>query len=82
MFIFLAGQDLIYLFVFCFQVEVKDDEEQNKKFDETVQLLLAAGYFRARIKGLSPFDKVRIDIYHSYVVTGEMLAPVLDYIML
>ena len=25
---------------------------------ETVELLLAAGYFRARIKGLSPFDKV------------------------
>lgn len=25
---------------------------------ETIELLLAAGYFRARIKGLSPFDKV------------------------
>ena len=25
---------------------------------ETLQLLLAAGYFRARIKGLSPFDKI------------------------
>lgn len=34
------------------------DEEQNEKFLETVQLLLAAGYFRARIKGLTPFDKV------------------------
>lgn len=38
--------------------EVTEDEEQNIKLDEIVQLLLAAGYFRARIKGLSPFDKI------------------------
>ena len=29
---------------------------------ETIELLLAAGYFRARIKGLSPFDKVGNEI--------------------
>jgi hypothetical protein len=34
---------------------------QDVKLQETTQLLLAAGYFRARIKGLSPFDKVRVD---------------------
>ena len=28
------------------------------KLSESIDLLLAAGYFRARIKGLSPFDKV------------------------
>ena len=38
---------------------MRDDEEQASKLDQTVELLLAAGYFRARIKGLSPFDKAR-----------------------
>ena len=28
------------------------------KLRESIDLLLAAGYFRARIKGLSPFDKI------------------------
>lgn len=40
------------------QVETREDEEQNVKLTEILELLLAAGYFRARIKGLSPFDKV------------------------
>ncbi|CAH0547662.1 unnamed protein product [Brassicogethes aeneus] len=40
------------------QVEVREDEEQSVKFQEIIDLLVAAGYFRARIKGLSPFDKV------------------------
>lgn len=40
------------------KVETREDEEQEKKLFETIELLLAAGYFRARIKGLSPFDKV------------------------
>uniref|UniRef100_A0A8C4IGJ9 Coiled-coil domain-containing protein 93 n=1 Tax=Dicentrarchus labrax TaxID=13489 RepID=A0A8C4IGJ9_DICLA len=31
---------------------------QSVKLAEILELLLAAGYFRARIKGLSPFDKV------------------------
>lgn len=42
---------------FC-QVETREDEEQNIKLAEILELLVAAGYFRARIKGLSPFDKV------------------------
>ncbi|XP_049592213.1 coiled-coil domain-containing protein 93 isoform X2 [Syngnathus scovelli] len=40
------------------QVEAREDEEQCIKLAEILELLLAAGYFRARIKGLSPFDKV------------------------
>lgn len=40
------------------QVDIREDEEQNVKLSEIVELLLAAGYFRARIKGLSPFDKI------------------------
>ena len=44
-----------------FQYDVREDEEQNVKLAESIDLLLAAGYFRARIKGLTPFDKVRMD---------------------
>jgi hypothetical protein len=40
------------------EVEVREDEEQKIKLQEIVDLLVAAGYFRARIKGLSSFDKV------------------------
>ena len=42
------------------QGEAREDQEQNKKLADTIELLLAAGYFRARIKGLTPFDKVRV----------------------
>lgn len=47
--------------VFDSQVETREDEEQSVKLAEILELLLAAGYFRARIKGLSPFDKVTQD---------------------
>uniref|UniRef100_A0A8C5WDQ4 Coiled-coil domain-containing protein 93 n=1 Tax=Leptobrachium leishanense TaxID=445787 RepID=A0A8C5WDQ4_9ANUR len=40
------------------QIESREDEEQGVKLAEILELLVAAGYFRARIKGLSPFDKV------------------------
>lgn len=39
-------------------VEVREDEDQKVKLQEIIDLLLAAGYFRARIKGLSSFDKI------------------------
>ena len=39
-------------------IETREDEEQQAKFFEIIDLLVAAGYFRARIKGLSSFDKV------------------------
>lgn len=50
--------NLLEFFVLFLQADVREDEEQNVKLQETIELLLAAGYFRARIKGLSPFDKV------------------------
>lgn len=37
---------------------MREDEEQKIKLQEIIDLLVAAGYFRARIKGLSSFDKV------------------------
>ncbi|KAK9876830.1 hypothetical protein WA026_015066 [Henosepilachna vigintioctopunctata] len=40
------------------KVEVREDEEQSAKLQEILDLLIAAGYFKARIKGLSSFDKV------------------------
>lgn len=40
------------------QVDIREDEDQSVKLSEIVELLVAAGYFRARIKGLSPFDKI------------------------
>lgn len=43
---------------FVFQTEVREDEEQSTKLQEIIDLLVAAGYFRARIKGLSSFDKI------------------------
>uniref|UniRef100_A0A1B6K5V2 Coiled-coil domain-containing protein 93 n=1 Tax=Homalodisca liturata TaxID=320908 RepID=A0A1B6K5V2_9HEMI len=40
------------------QAEKREDEEQAIKQQEIIDLLFAAGYFRARIKGLSAFDKI------------------------
>ena len=51
------------------QVDVREDEEQDVKLRACIDLLLAAGYFRARIKGLSPFDKV----------SNCTVAPLLDF---
>lgn len=39
-------------------LDSSNDPEQQRVFGEIVELLLSAGYFRARISGLSPFDKV------------------------
>ncbi|CAI4228277.1 unnamed protein product [Auanema sp. JU1783] len=38
--------------------DVREDEDQQVKFQDCIDLLVACGYFRARIKGLSPFDKI------------------------
>ena len=40
------------------QVDLREDEESKEKFGQIIDLLLAAGYFRARISTLPPFDKV------------------------
>ena len=45
------GEDASFSHVFT-------DDDQVAKYDAIVELLLAAGYFRARISGLSHFDKV------------------------
>ncbi|KYQ90201.1 hypothetical protein DLAC_08800 [Tieghemostelium lacteum] len=34
------------------------DTESEQKYQEIIELLVTGGYFRARISGLSPFDKV------------------------
>ena len=38
--------------------EVKMDQLQAQKYEEIIDMLLAAGYFRARISALSQFDKI------------------------
>ena len=38
--------------------DIREDEDQDIKFQEVCELLVGAGYFRARIKGLAPFEKV------------------------
>uniref|UniRef100_A0A1I7YNC8 Coiled-coil domain-containing protein 93 n=1 Tax=Steinernema glaseri TaxID=37863 RepID=A0A1I7YNC8_9BILA len=40
------------------EFDIREDEEQFVKLQDTLDLLIAAGYFRARIKGLSAFDKI------------------------
>lgn len=47
-------------------METREDEEQSIKLTEILELLVAAGYFRARIKGLSPFDKVSLSLTHTH----------------
>lgn len=44
--------------------DVREDEEQYEKFQEIVETLIGAGYFRARIKGLTDFDKVKLLIFY------------------
>lgn len=34
------------------------EEEAEKKFNEICELLLTGGYFRARVSGIKPFDKI------------------------
>lgn len=42
--------------------DVREDEEQLVKLQEIIDLLVAGGYFRARIKGVDNFDKVILKI--------------------
>uniref|UniRef100_A0A1B0DKQ6 CCDC93 N-terminal domain-containing protein n=1 Tax=Phlebotomus papatasi TaxID=29031 RepID=A0A1B0DKQ6_PHLPP len=53
-----SPRGIVYLNNFVIQVERREDEEQNLKQQEIFDILVAAGYFRARIKGLSAFDKI------------------------
>jgi hypothetical protein len=40
------------------QTELQVDPEQLEAFNKCIDLLLAGGYFRARIQNLEPFDKI------------------------
>ncbi|XP_008205775.1 coiled-coil domain-containing protein 93 isoform X2 [Nasonia vitripennis] len=40
------------------EVDVREDEEQTVKLEEIIEMLVSAGYYRARIKGLANFDKI------------------------
>lgn len=57
MYLLLIIAFLLLLLLFK-QVERREDEEQTVKEQEIFDILVAAGYFRARIKGLSAFDKI------------------------
>ena len=43
-------------------MDLREDEESKEKFGQIIDLLLAAGYFRARISTLPPFDKVHFEL--------------------
>lgn len=61
-------------------MDIREDEEQNVKLRESIDLLLAAGYFRARIKGLTPFDKVFIaNAVHLHCISGCVTLLVQNY---
>jgi hypothetical protein len=49
---------------------VKDDEEQQARLVDICDLLLAAGYFRVRLKGLSAFDKVIVHLLFFFCQSG------------
>lgn len=51
-------QFLYYISHTYTQVERREDEEQNAKQKQIVDILVAAGYYRALIIGLSEFDKI------------------------
>ncbi|KAF8360213.1 hypothetical protein PRIPAC_87136 [Pristionchus pacificus] len=38
--------------------DIREDEERYEKLQHCLDLLIAAGYFRARVKGISAFDKI------------------------
>ena len=49
--------------------DIREDEEQAVKMQEIINLLVAGGYFRARIKGLNNFDKVFKQIMNHLITT-------------
>ncbi|CAG9534640.1 unnamed protein product [Cercopithifilaria johnstoni] len=44
--------------MFVQEFDIREDEEQLIKLQDIIDLLVAAGYFRARIKSIPPFDRV------------------------
>jgi len=47
--------------------------EKKQKYDEIIQILIAAGYFRAQIHTLSEFDKVVGGLCWCIVNSGEQV---------
>lgn len=50
------------------KVDVREDEEQVVKLEEIIEMLISAGYYRARIKGLANFDKVQTYTFDIIIV--------------
>jgi hypothetical protein len=48
---------------------LNNDEDNQKLYEKIVELLIAAGYFRARIANLEPFDKILGGI--AWTLTGS-----------
>lgn len=47
--------------------DMGEDDEQYERLQDCIELFVASGYFRARVKGLPPFDKViSIEFFLSY----------------
>ncbi|KAI6652447.1 Coiled-coil domain-containing protein 93-like [Oopsacas minuta] len=55
------------------EFDVREDDEQGLKEVQIVDLFVAAGYFRARIKGLSTFDKIVGDLFLSFPISRESI---------
>ena len=41
---------------------LNNDSENEKTYEKIIELLIASGYYRARISNLEPFDKVKMKI--------------------
>jgi hypothetical protein len=39
---------------------LNNDSENEKTYEKIIELLIASGYYRARISNLEPFDKVNL----------------------
>lgn len=62
--------------LFSSQTSKDERESQLRKYRQLVDLLVNAGYFRARIAALSPFDKVsRYKVPRYKVPRGSLVCP-------
>eukprot|EP00936_MAST-01D_sp_MAST-1D-sp1_P001206 g1206.t1 len=53
------------------QTSAAEKQHQQAKYDELIEVLVSAGYFRARIDGLSPFDKIVGGLCWCIETSGE-----------
>jgi hypothetical protein len=52
-------------------MSIESEADKAARLKEVVDLLLAGGYFRARIPALSPFDKVRTQFCALYITLHQ-----------